>query len=174
MDFKGYIDIGLILNTHGLKGELKVKPLTDNPERFSSLKRVYVESDGVLASHDVTNARYFRNVVILKLKEINTVDDAQTLKGLYLMIDRKNAVSLPEDTYFICDIVGCPVYDSVRGFIGNVTCVIQTGSNDVYVVKDSSGEEILVPALKKVVTSISIEERRITVELPEGLVEDEI
>lgn len=174
MDLKGYLDIGLILNTHGLKGELKVEPLTDNPDRFSTLERVYIESDGVLTSHDVISSRKSRNVIILKLRDINTIDDAKTLKGLYLMIDRENAVSLPDDTYFICDIVGCSVYDSVRGFIGNVNSVIQTGSNDVYMVKDSLGNEILVPALKEVVSCISIEEKRIMVKLPEGLVEDEI
>jgi 16S rRNA processing protein RimM len=107
--------------------------------------------------------------VYLKFKGLNDIETAKQLKDLYILIDRKNAVRLPEDTYFICDLIDLEVFENNK-LLGRLKDVLRTGSNDVYVVKGERGAEILVPALKSVVKKVDIENRRIDVYLPEGLV----
>ncbi len=164
-----YLSIGQIVNTHGVRGEVKVYPLTDDPERFKKLKEVFVEKNEELISYKVTNVKLIKNLAILKLETIDTVEDAIKLKNLYMKIDRSKAVKLPKGSYFICDLLDCDVHDIKLGFLGKLTNVIETGSNDVYVVKADNGKEILVPALKSVINEINIEDRKVVVELPEGL-----
>ncbi len=168
-----YLQVGKILTTHGVRGEVKVMPLTDDPKRFDRLKWVYIERDGDQKRYDIERVRYHKNSVIVKFKGIDDMNAAEALKDLFLEVDRRNAVKLPKDTFFICDIIGCEVYDSMRGRLGTVKNVLSTGSNDVYVVEAEDKKEILIPALKSVVTSVNIEERKITVILPEGLLDDE-
>lgn len=169
-----YLQVGKIVNTHGIKGEVKVLPLTDDPQRFERLKWVYVGNDDTKQIMNIEGIKYFKNTVIVKFKEVPDIDDALVLKERYMYVDRKNAVKLPKDTYFICDLIGSEVSDIEGIKLGVLRDIISTGSNDVYIVKADNGKEILVPALKSVVNSISIEDKKIVVELPEGLVEDEI
>lgn len=169
-----YLEVGKVINTHGVRGEIKVIPLTDDPNRFYDLKEVFVEKDNSLIKHEVKWVKLFKNTVILKLSGIDSMDDAEALKNLFLKIDRKDAVTLPEDSYFISDLIDCTVYDINGQVLGLLKDVLQTGSNDVYVVKNESGKEILIPALKSVVRRVSVSERSITVEIPEGLVDDEV
>ncbi|HHW00047.1 MAG TPA: 16S rRNA processing protein RimM [Clostridiaceae bacterium] len=169
-----YLEIGKIINTHGVRGEVKVIPLTDNIERFDDLEWVFVDRSGNLERHNVLGVKYFRDLVILKLEGINNMNEAETLKGLFLLVDRENAVKLPEDTYFICDIIGCEVLEENGNTLGIVEDVLQTGSNDVYVVKGHNGREILIPALKSVVLEVLIEEKKIIVKIPEGLIDNEV
>lgn len=171
-----YLEIGEIVNSHGIKGELKVLPLTDDPERYNCLTWVYVDRNGLLERYDIESVRIAKSTVLLKLKGIDNPDAAVKLKGLYLKVDRENAVKLPEGTYFICDLVGCEVTDINIGRLGILTDVLKTGSNDVYVVKNTSdsAREILIPALKEVVKEISIIDKKIRVSLPKGLLDDEI
>jgi len=169
-----YLEIGKIPAPHGINGEVKVIPLTDNPERYLDLDWVYIEKGTELNKHHISNVKFLKNTVIVKFKEINNRNEAELLRNFYLKIDRSNAVKLPKDSYFICDIVDCEVYDIKGAKIGVVYEVIETGSNDVYVVKRERGKDVLIPALKSVVKDISISEKKITVELPEGLIDDEI
>jgi len=169
-----YLEIGKIAAPHGINGEVKVIPLTDNPERYLDLDWVYIEKGTELNKHHISNVKFLKNTVIVKFKEINNRNEAELLRNFYLKIDRSNAVKLPKDSYFICDIVDCEVYDIKGAKIGVVYEVIETGSNDVYVVKRERGKDVLIPALKSVVKDISISEKKITVELPEGLIDDEI
>lgn len=169
-----YLEIGKIANTHGVKGELKVIPLTDNPERYDVLKWVYVGGENNLEKYDIENVKYTKGMVIVKFKEVNDMDSAERLKGLYLKVDRKNAVKLPKDAFFICDLIECDVYEGNGNNLGKIKDVLKTGSNDVYLVKDENNREILIPALKSVVTEVSIENKKIVVKLPEGLVDNEI
>jgi len=121
----------------------------------------------------VSSVKYFKNTVILKLKEINDMEAAEALKESMIIIDRKNAIKLPKDRFFICDILGCEVYDSELGLLGKIDDILQLGSNDVYVVKGHEKyKEVLVPALKDVVKNIDIEAKKIDVVLPEGLLDD--
>jgi 16S rRNA processing protein RimM len=167
-------EIGKIVNTHGIKGEVKVIPLTDDPQRFNELKWVYAGSDDSKKVLNIEGVKFFKNTVIVKFKEVQDMEAAGKLKEQYMYVDRKNAVKLPKDTFFICDLIDSEVFDIEGNKLGDIRDIIQTGSNDVYVVKSENGREILVPALKSVVKEISIENKKIVVELPEGLVEDEI
>lgn len=169
-----HLQIGKIVNTHGVRGDVKVIPLTDDPKRFDDLEWVFIEKNSVLEKHYVKDVKYTKGFVLLKLSDIDTVEAAEQLRDCFVLVDRENAVKLPEDTYFICDIIGSAVYDENGDKLGELTDVLKTGSNDVYVVKRDSGKELLLPALKSVVTSVSIENKRIDVIVPRGLDEDEV
>lgn len=172
--------VGKIINTHGVKGEVKVEPLTDDPRRFEDLEWVYVSKNidandkNTLKKIKILNVKYFKNTVILKLKDIEDIDIAISFKNHFLLIDRENAIELPENTFFIFELIGCEVYEENDNLLGKVKDVIQTGSNDVYVVKNASNKEILIPAIKSVVKNISIENKKIVVQIPEGLIDDEV
>ncbi len=169
-----YLQIGIIANTHGIKGEIKVIPLTDNLERYDFLEWVYVETNGTYTKYNIEGVRYHKGIVIAKFKGVNDMDTALSLKNHFILVDRKNAIPLEQNTYFICDLVGCNVFEKSKNRLGILTDVIKTGSNDVYVVKNDSGREILIPALKSIVTEISLSDRSITVMLPEGILNDKI
>jgi 16S rRNA processing protein RimM len=169
-----HLQIGEIVNIHGVKGEIKVYPLTDDPTRYEKLKWFYIDQKGKLEKHKIENVKYFKNMVILKLEGIDDPDQAEALKGSFILIDRKDAVKLSEDSYFICDLIGMQVQDDEGKVLGNLNNVLQTGSNDVYVVRNESGQEILIPALKSVVLEISIQAGIIKVKLPVGLIDEEI
>ncbi|OGO78522.1 MAG: 16S rRNA processing protein RimM [Clostridiales bacterium GWB2_37_7] len=164
-----YLSIGQIVNTHGIRGELKVYPLTDDAARFDKLKEVYIESKGVMTKYQVESSKHLKNTVILKLKGIDTMNDAEKLRQLYLKVGRWDAVRLPKDAFFVCDIVDSEVYDIHGVLLGKLYDVLQTGSNDVYVVK-TEDKDLLIPALKSVVKEINLQSRKIIVDLPEGLI----
>jgi 16S rRNA processing protein RimM len=170
-----YLEIGKIANTHGVKGELKVLPLTDDPERFEELEWVYIDRVNKPEKFNIEGVKYFKNFVILKFKDINDMTLAESMKGLYIKIDRENAIKLPKDSFFICDLIDCEVFNEKGEKLGKLNDIIHTGSNDVYVVKNKENNtEILIPALKSVVKSVSVENKKITVELPEGLTDNEV
>ena len=163
-----YLSVGQIVNIHGFKGEVKVYPLTNDMERFSKLKQVYVETQDGLKSYDIQSVKYLKNTVVLKLKGIDTEDAANKLRNCYVKVDRQKAVKLPKDNFFICDLIDCEVYDLNGALLGTITDVMQTGSNDVFVVKTDK-KEILIPALKSIVKEVDIDGRKVVVELPEGI-----
>jgi len=165
-----YLTVGIISNTHGVRGELKVIPTTSDISRFDYLKIVWVEKDGRLTEYFVDNVRYHKNFVLIKLHGIDTMDEANEFKNCYLKVDRKNARPLDENEFFIVDLLDCDVYEE-NVFLGKVTDVLQTGSNDVYVVNGDKYGEILIPALEDVVTEVDIKNKKIRVVLPEGLIE---
>lgn len=165
-----YLEIGIVANTHGVKGELKVMPLTDDPARYNKLKKVFIEIKNIRTEYEILNIRFYKQFVLMTLKGIDDINKAMLLKGARVVIHRKDAVKLPEDTYFICDILGCGVYEGEK-FLGEVYDVISTGSNDVYAVRDKEGKEILIPAIGHVINNIDVGDRRIDVTLPKGLVD---
>jgi 16S rRNA processing protein RimM len=167
MEYK-YLRIGKIVNTQGIKGEVRVIPLTDDITRFDDLKYVYLD-DEKLIKMDIESVKYHKNFVLLKFKGFESINDAEKIKNTYILVNRENAVKLPEDSYFVCDIIGMVVFDMEGNSLGKVEDVISTGSNDVYVVKREESQ-ILIPALKSVVKSIDLKEGKIVVILPEGLV----
>lgn len=164
-----YLSIGQIINVHGFMGEVKVYPLTDDMSRFKKLKEVYIEENGRLIKYEVLGVKFLSNTLAVKLKGIDTEEAANRLRNLYIKVDRKAAVKLPKDTYFICDLISLEVYDEEGLLLGTVRDVMQTGSNDVYIVQ-TTGKDILIPALKDVVKEIDINNRKIVVKLPEGLI----
>ncbi|NLN04225.1 MAG: 16S rRNA processing protein RimM [Clostridiaceae bacterium] len=161
--------IGKIVNAHGIRGELKVIPETEDPNRFKKLKRVWIEKDGIVKEFEYKSCRILEGTILLSLKGVDTRDEALNLKGAYISVSREDAITLPEGRYFVADLVGCTVYEHTGEILGKVKDVFETGSNDVYDVVNDEGKSILVPALEKVVKLIDIENRKIIVELLPGL-----
>ncbi len=164
-----YLSIGQIVNVYGFKGEVKVYPLTNDISRFKRLKEVYVEENNALVKYEVEGIKLLSNTVAVKLKGIHTEEAANRLRNAYMKVDRKSALKLPKDSYFICDLIDLEVYDEKGLLLGTIKDVLQTGSNDIYVVQ-TSGKDILIPALKDVVKKIDLANRNIMVKLPEGLI----
>jgi len=166
-----YLKIGQIINTHGIKGEVKVYPLTDDPKRFDDLNFVFFKKGEEFEKVNVEGVKYFKNLVILKLEGINDMNTAEKLKNIFIYIDRENAVKLPEDTYFIADLIGMTVYDiDSNQKLGTIISVFSTGSNDVYEIKLENGKIILIPAIKDVVKEVDIENAIMKIKLLEGLI----
>lgn len=151
------MNIGQVINTHGIKGELKVYSLSDDIKRFRKLKTVFLED----IEMNVVWCQFQGDRVILKLEGIDTIEEAERYKTKYLQVKKEDAVKLPEGRYFIADIIGCKVLDENNVEIGNVFDVIFTGSNDVYWVKGN--KEVLVPALESVVIKIDINNKEIII-----------
>lgn len=165
-----YFEIGQIVNTFGVKGEVKVNPFTDDIERFEELKSIYIVKNKELLEFEIENVRYQKNMVLLKLKNINDMNMAEKYKGCYIKIHRKDTRELPKDTYFIADIIGSEVITDEGVKLGRVDDIYNTGSNDIYVVKDELGKQILLPNIKEVILDINIEKQIVTVHLLEGLI----
>lgn len=162
--------VGKIVNTHGVKGELKIMPSTDDPKRFSKLKEIYVYRKE-LKLYDIESVRYHKNMVLIKLKGVDDMNAAELLKGATLKINRKDSLPLRKDEYYISDLYDLEVYTEEDGrFLGIIKDIIYTGSNDVYVIKNKeTGKELLIPAIKQVVKSIDLEVGKMIVHLLEGL-----
>ncbi|KMT21487.1 ribosome maturation factor RimM [Clostridium cylindrosporum] len=167
-----YLKVGQILKPHGVKGEVKVYPLTDNSKRYSKLKKVYTTKDDVnYIPIEIESVKYVKEFPILKLKGIDTVNDAEKLRQIYIYVDRENAVKLPKDSYFIADLIGMKVITDEGEHLGEVVSVFPTGSNDVYEVKSPNHKKnILLPAIKDVILEIDIEAREMKVHILEGLI----
>ncbi len=166
-----YITIGEIVNTQGHKGEVRILPLTDFPERFAALRAVNVLLNDRREVYHIESVRRHKQFVVIKFAEVPDMNAAEKLKGALLQITREQLWPLQEGEYYIFDIVGLEVYDGQGTKLGRVRDVLRTGANDVYVVQPENGKEILIPALKKVVKEIDIDNNRMVVELPEGLLE---
>lgn len=164
------MEIGQIVNTYGIKGFLKVVPYTDDITRFEDLKTIYIETKGSLKSVIIEEVKYAKNLVLLKLKGIDDINAAQIYKNCYIKIDRKDAVKLPEDSYFIVDLIGLQVYTDNNEELGNIVDVYPTGANDIYVVKNEEGKQVLLPAIGDVIKKVDIENKKMIVHLIEGLV----
>lgn len=168
---KQYITVGRILSPWGVKGQVKVEPLTDDIKRFKNLKEVFYEEENNLKKLNIEEVIFIRNAfVIIKFQGIDDRNEAEKYRNVYIMVDRKDAVKLPKGRYFICDIIGLKVYTLEREYLGEITNVIQTGANDVYVVKSNEDKEILIPAIKEVVKNIDVEKGYMFIYPMEGLI----
>lgn len=165
-----FIYIGRVANTHGVQGMLKVFPTTEDPKRFELLKEVYIEDvRGVTNSYTIKNVKYFKNMIILSLKEIVDMNQAEKLKNGIVKIYKKDALPLDENEYYISDLLGIEVYDEENIKIGTLKNIIFTGSNDVYEIDDLSKNGLLLPAIKECILNIDVINKRITVKIPKGL-----
>ncbi len=149
---------------------MKVVPYTDDITRFNQLKSIYIEKNNKRISFRIEEVKYQKNLVLLKLEGINSIEDIQQYKNCYIKIDRKDAIKLPKDTFFIADLLGLEVYTDDDKLLGNVEDIFPTGSNDVYVVKDNLGKQVLLPAISEVIIDIDIENKKIIVHLLPGLI----
>ncbi len=167
--------VGAITQTHGIKGEVKVFPMTDDVSRFKNMKEILLDTgrEGYI-SLEVESARPQKNLVILKFKGIDNINDVEKYKGKGLYVTKENRVKLKKDEYFIADLIGLDVYADTNSDIvfGQVTDVISTGANDVYEIMCSDGKEVLIPAIKECIKSVDVEAGRMDIHLLKGLVED--
>ena len=162
--------VGVIANTHGVKGEVKVFPTTDAPERFKKLKTVILDAKREKITLELQSARFFKNLVIVKFKGIDNINDIEKYKGKDLLITREQAVPLKKDEYFICDLIGCTVVTEDGAEVGELTEVLQTAANDVFVVKlKESGKELLLPNIPSCVLNVDLDDRKVTVHVLDGL-----
>lgn len=165
-----YIKVGRIINTHGIRGELKIFPLTDDINRFDDLKIAYLGNNKEKV--EIEEVKYHKGLVIIKFKEFDNINQVLKYKDDFLFIDINDKVQLPENHYFIFDIVDCTVYDTKGQKIGIVTDVLQYSSNDVYVVRDhEKNKEYLIPAVKQFVVDIDVEHKKIVIDPIEGMIE---
>lgn len=164
-----YFEIGQIVNTFGIKGMVKVVPYTDDITRFDDLKNVYVVTKHMNKQYDIEEVKYHKNMVLLKFKGIDKVEEAENLRNAILKVERKDAAKLEEGSYYIADLLGMQVYTDEGEFLGVLEDIYNTGSNDIYVVKTKEHKQILLPAIQDVVKQINLEENRITVHILEGL-----
>lgn len=162
-----YLEVGKIVNTQGLRGEVKITPWTDYPEVFEELDKLYLD-DGT--SFKIKSVKYHKSSVIVKLSGVDDVNAAERLKNKTLYVPREDMDVLSDDTYYVVDLIGLEVFEG-ENFIGKLTEVISTGSNDVYVVKKEGEKDILIPALKEVVLDVNINEGFMKVKIPEGLLD---
>lgn len=165
-----FLEVGQIVNTYGIKGFVKVKAFTDEIARFEKLKTIFVEQNKQCQEMKIEEVKMHKNMVLLKLEDIDTIEEAEKYRNAFLKIRREDAIELPEDSYFIVDLLGIDVYTDKGVLLGNLVDIFPTGSNDVYVVKDKLGKQILLPAIASVVKNINLEERKMMVHLLEGLV----
>ncbi len=163
--------VGVISNTHGVRGEVKVFPTTDDAKRFRKLKTVLLQDGRQLRELKIESVRFFKQFVILKFVGINDMDAALLLKGKSLLVNRQDAVRLSKDEYFIADLIGLDVFDEAEKQLGVVTDVLQTGANDVYAVRMTDGRELLLPAIKECILKIDMENHRMCVHVMDGLLE---
>lgn len=166
-----YLRVGVIASTHGLKGEVKVFPTTDDPERFRKLKQVLLDAGNEYKPLNVTGVRFFKNQVILKFREFNDINEIEKYKGRDLLVTREQAVPLDENENFIVDLIGLQVWTDQEELLGTLTDVLQTGANDVYVVETAQKKEILLPAIPSCILEVNVEEGRMLVHVLEGLLE---
>ncbi len=163
--------VGVISSTHGIAGEVKVYPTTDDPKRFKKLKSVLLDTGKGLRELEIAGVKFFKQMVILKFRGYDKIEDVQPYRGKSLYVTRANAVRLEKNEYFIADLIGMKVYEEEERFLGELTDVLQTGANDVYVVKMENGKDVLIPAIRQCILSVDVEGGQMKVHLLEGLLE---
>lgn len=165
------LQVGAVASTHGLAGEVKVFPMTDDVNRFKKLKKVLLDTGRDMLELEVVQVRFFKQMVILKFQGYDKIEDVAGFKGKGLYVTRENAVKLNQNEYFIADLIGMKVYGEEGDSLGLLTDVLTTGANDVYVVKMEDGREVLIPAIRQCILDVDVEEGRMRVHLLEGLLE---
>ena len=166
---ENYFIIGDLVNTQGIKGEVRVLPCVDDVTRFELLDCVYIDKKGVITQYAVEKVRYHKQFVLLKLKGIDDMTSAEKLKGAIVKITEDMAIPCEEDEYYVRDLYDMEVFTDEGENLGIITDVLFTGANDVYVITPKEGKDILIPAIKQVVLDVDVENKKMTVKLLEGL-----
>ncbi len=162
------IEIGKVVNTHGLRGHIKVEPWCDGIETFEYLNRVFVNN----IEYEIESVKIQKNLFLLKLLNLDSIEDAVKLKNMVICANEDEMLPLPEGVFYIKDIIGLSVYDG-ENFIGEIVDWIETGANNVYIIKRPKGKDVLIPAIDSVVKEIDIENKKMSVNMLEGLMEDD-
>lgn len=165
------LQVGVIASTHGVRGEVKVFPTTDDVNRFKKLKEVQLDTGREKLTLQIESVKFFKQFAILKFKGYDSMNDIEKYKGESLFVTRENAVKLKKDEYFIADLIGLQVENEDGSFKGVLKDVIETGANDVYTVSCEDGREVLIPAIKDCILSVDLENGRMKVHLLDGLLD---
>lgn len=167
---KKKLEVGQIVNTFGIKGFVKVYPYVNDVTRFNNLKYVYAKSKKEEKKLEIEEAKYQKNMVLLKFKGVETVEEAEKLRNNYLEIDRSDAIPLEEGEFFIADLIGLKVFLDTGEELGILEDIYNTGSKDIYVVKDKLGKSYLLPYIDEVIKKIDLDNSKIIVHIIEGLI----
>jgi 16S rRNA processing protein RimM len=170
-----YLLLGEILRPHGVRGEMRLKILTDYPERIADIETVYIgqgSQDEYARPYRVESARFHKKYLLLKVQELPDRDAVEPFRGLYVMIDVENAVPLEDDEIYLYELIGLTVQTDDGDTLGNISDVLETGANDVYIVNSPRYGEILVPAHDETLLDVNLEEKTVTMQLPDGLLPD--
>ncbi len=165
------LQVGIITSTHGVRGEVKVYPTTDDPRRFRRLKEVVLDTGKEKMNLEIEGVKFFKQFVILKFKGLDNINDIEKYRQKSLYVTRKNAVRLQRDEYFIADLIGLKVQDEDGKELGTVKDVIETGANDVYEVEMAAGKSLLLPAIKQCILNVDVENGTMQVHVLEGLLD---
>ena len=168
------MQVGAIANTHGVRGEVKVFPMTDDVNRFKKLKQVILDTGKEQQELTITQVKFFKNMVILKFKGFDNINDVEKWKGMPLYVTRQNAVKCEEDEYFIADLIGLAVTSDEGEELGELCDVLSTGANDVYVIRKPGRKELLLPAIKECILDVDMENRDMHVHVLPGLMDEEM
>ena len=163
--------VGIITSTHGIKGEVKIFPTTDNPDRFKKVKEVLISDKGVEKVLAIESAKVFKQYAIVKFKEINSIEEAQLYRQKELYVKREHAQRLLKDEYYIADLIGMEVILEDNTMFGILKDVLETGANDVYIIETTDGKEVLFPAIKECILNIDVNVKKMTVHILEGLLD---
>lgn len=165
------LQVGIITSTHGVRGEVKVYPTTDDPRRFRRLKEVVLDTGKEKMNLEIEGVKFFKQFLILKFKGLDNINDIEKYRQKSLYVTRKNAVRLQRDEYFIADLIGLKVQDEDGKELGTVKDVIETGANDVYEVEMADGKSLLLPAIKQCILNVDVENGTMQVHVLEGLLD---
>lgn len=163
------LEVGQIVNTYGIKGFVKVVPLVDDNNQFKNFKTIYIQEKKALKELHIEEVKFSKNLVLLKFKDIDTIEQAEELRNYYLQAKRSN-IKLEKGAYFIVDLIGLEVYTEEGEFLGILKEVLQPGANDVYVVENEKKQQILLPVIPDVIKKVDIEGNKVIVKLLEGLI----
>lgn len=165
------LQVGVISSTHGVRGEVKVYPTTDDVRRFKKLKEVILDTGKEKITLEIESVKFFKQMVILKFKGLDNMDDVTKFRQKSLYVTRANAVKLKADEYFIADLIGLKCIDEDEKEIGVLRDVIETGANDVYDIEMKDGRQLLLPAIKQCVLSVDVSEGYIKIHILDGLLD---
>ncbi|MCI8993204.1 MAG: 16S rRNA processing protein RimM [Eubacterium sp.] len=163
------LQVGIIANTHGVRGEVKVFPTTDDAARFDKLKEVILDTGEQKTTLHIMERKYHKNMVILRFREFVNINEVEKFKGNGLFVTRENAVPLQKDEYFIADMIGLNVVEEDGEVLGELSDVLTTGANDVYIIKKENTPDLLIPAIKECILDVDMETGIMTVHLLPGL-----
>lgn len=164
-----FLQVGVISSTHGIRGEVKVFPTTDDPMRFKKLKKVFLDTGRERLELEVQSVRFFKQFAIVKFKGIDNINDIEKYKGKGIFVPREDAVPLDEDEYYIADLIGMEVFTE-DGHFGVVKDVMETGANEVYIIESDEHVEVLIPAIRQCVLDVNVEEKKMKIRLMDGLI----
>ena len=166
-----FLRVGVITQTHGLKGEVKVFPTTDDVNRFRKLKNAYIDFKNQKVSVTINRVSFFKQYVILSFKEYTDINEVEKYKKCDLLVTREDALPLADNEYYICDLIGCSVISDTDEEIGTLTDVLQTGANDVYIVKTADNKELLLPVIDECILDVDIDQKIIKAHIMKGLLD---